>query len=50
MADHQMTAHITQYRIEDARFMIDNGASPEEAARRLGMEIDALKKLLERHR
>jgi DNA-binding transcriptional regulator LsrR (DeoR family) len=48
---HHMREHIQDQRWENARWLIDEvGMHPELVARRLGISLDALEKLLERRK
>ncbi len=39
----------TRRRVEDAEWMLDHGEWPERAARRLGMSLPALERMMRRH-
>ena len=45
-----MDEHLHAARLEDARYMLDHGETMERTAQRLGITVDALEKILSRHR
>lgn len=43
-----LDTHLSEAAVEDARFMLDNGEHIDRVAKRLGMSVDAVEKMLHR--
>lgn len=48
--DTQMTEHVFERRLENARWLLSLGEHPDRVARRLGMSASGLRKMIERSR
>lgn len=48
-AGRDFESHQRDQRVEDARFLLDRGEHITRVAKRLGVNVDALEKLMERH-